>query len=806
MTQDVSPVLVETYDLPLTGAATVPWRYLAAAEHRAEWLDDQYRILAEAAFGTDFVLTPDGDTPEGQGLLSLQADPPAGAGALRLYRMTTARQPYLAPKSAVGVERALDRLTLVAQEFDGVAARLTEDLVAAGLAAARAEAAEIGAGEDATRAEGAAEMAALYGPLTFPGAGAFFASQAPDAGAVGKRAGTQDGQAWDIVAAGDGDFNHPVTGVGVRYARSGGVVNLDDTGSLATAIRGLGRLGGGTVRLTSGKTYIVSSSVSISDYPQGADLHIDLNGATLRFVDSGLHVAAAFTTVLSTVLSDDAARGDLFIQTAIPPDAVLRGDQLEILSPAAMILGQTVQHYYRVADVADSRIYIDGSVVSDINEAQIAASGASGSIAVNVHRYGGDFSIFGGRIEHEFISTDNQAGAINVYRFNSAAACNIVTSGQCRRWFGVSYCNQSSVMGCTFGDMGFVSGDQGYDNDPAAPSGQSFGYAFMTSRVGNALFSNNHVGRGWHAPDFTRGTMYGSVKGNAFNRCSGAVSCHEGSWILDVSGNTFNSGGGILAGRCVYFYASGNQFLNMSSHSIHYSPAMMECVITGNTFKYGGYLNTGQNIVYAGTEGTPHGVRSSRPKLFAFTGNTVSADAVSTAANLLIHTGFDAVAGMTAIIMVSTNSIADAALNVRVMAGRAVVADNSLVYRDGSSVFNPIAVNSSGAAAILAQGNKAVGNSSVASSCLFAFGGAENAEYIDLIGNYSEMPGGLFRSASVGAVFRNVIGNTARRGRIRNNDGSGQTIRNLINNTCQTAPVAGDATVTQSVNNVLLAA
>lgn len=65
-------------------------------------------------------------------------------------------------------------------------------------------------------AEDAAASAALYGPLTFPSASAFFASSAPDASMIGKRAGTQDGTPLaDLVASGTGDFDHPVTGIGI---------------------------------------------------------------------------------------------------------------------------------------------------------------------------------------------------------------------------------------------------------------------------------------------------------------------------------------------------------------------------------------------------------------------------------------------------------------------------------------------------------------------------------------------------------------------------------------------------------------
>lgn len=148
-------------------------------------------------------------------------------------------------------------------------------------------------------AEDAAASAALYGPLTFPSASAFFASSAPDASMIGKRAGTQDGLAWDIVAAGTGDLDHPVTGVGVRVVPSAGYYPFDAFGakgdgvsddyavfklvaSLAENRKGFG------LRFGAGKTYFIGKILGID---AGADhirwtniefLDIDLNGSTVR--------------------------------------------------------------------------------------------------------------------------------------------------------------------------------------------------------------------------------------------------------------------------------------------------------------------------------------------------------------------------------------------------------------------------------------------------------------------------------------------------------------------------------------------
>jgi hypothetical protein len=116
MTQSEGQVLT-TFDLPIVGAATVPWRYLAATEHRIAWLDADGTEIGPGDYGTDFTIAPTGDTQANVGTLTLEVAPPADAVALRLYRDTTLSQAFSGSTSATrGVERQLDRHTLAQQE------------------------------------------------------------------------------------------------------------------------------------------------------------------------------------------------------------------------------------------------------------------------------------------------------------------------------------------------------------------------------------------------------------------------------------------------------------------------------------------------------------------------------------------------------------------------------------------------------------------------------------------------------------------------------------------------------------------
>lgn len=109
--------------------------------------------------------------------------------------------------------------------FSGDAIKVSDE------AAVRAEdAAEI-AIDAANDANDAADRAEIYGPLTFPDIQSFFSSSIVDSGAIGKRAGTQNGSAvWSIVSPGSGDFNHPITGVGVIVLPVSGALVMDAFG------------------------------------------------------------------------------------------------------------------------------------------------------------------------------------------------------------------------------------------------------------------------------------------------------------------------------------------------------------------------------------------------------------------------------------------------------------------------------------------------------------------------------------------------------------------------------------------------
>lgn len=159
------------YALPLTPGAAIPWRYLAASHHEADWLNATGEVIAEATFGADFTITPSGDTAVNGGVISLPDAPPATATQLRLRRSTPPEQYYAATPGAEGVATQLDRYSLWAEEQLDIMATLTDP--AGDAAAANASAIDAAAAASAAAASLAA-AAALAATSSVP----VFASRA----------------------------------------------------------------------------------------------------------------------------------------------------------------------------------------------------------------------------------------------------------------------------------------------------------------------------------------------------------------------------------------------------------------------------------------------------------------------------------------------------------------------------------------------------------------------------------------------------------------------------------------------------
>jgi hypothetical protein len=109
--------LVSTvYNLPFVPGSSIPWRYMAAADHFIEYLGAAGQVISQGAHGIAFSVAPEAAAENG-GALSLIGSPPATATQVRLSRLTALVQLYDAAPGAEGIEAQLDRQTLSLQEM-----------------------------------------------------------------------------------------------------------------------------------------------------------------------------------------------------------------------------------------------------------------------------------------------------------------------------------------------------------------------------------------------------------------------------------------------------------------------------------------------------------------------------------------------------------------------------------------------------------------------------------------------------------------------------------------------------------------
>jgi microcystin-dependent protein len=141
---------------------TLPWRYMAAAEHVVHTLNaggDQMRLLV---FGVDYTIAPDGDTPAGTGTITMLSAPATGEVNFRVRANTNAVNLVVPEPGTEAIAAALDRFALVAQQVTAALMRqdVESDKQAAQVAAQAAQ-------TFAAAAAASATAAAAFDPSAF---------------------------------------------------------------------------------------------------------------------------------------------------------------------------------------------------------------------------------------------------------------------------------------------------------------------------------------------------------------------------------------------------------------------------------------------------------------------------------------------------------------------------------------------------------------------------------------------------------------------------------------------------------------
>ncbi|MEL6886906.1 MAG: hypothetical protein AAFP87_20530, partial [Pseudomonadota bacterium] len=123
------------------GQYTIPWRYLATSDHVVELQDVAGVRTRTLQLGLDYTISPEGDTPENVGVMTLTATPEAVEVQLRVVHTTPAIQPVEAEKGSESIVQQLDRTALILQQLTDQVTRVNSDTVLAAAQEATAAAA-----------------------------------------------------------------------------------------------------------------------------------------------------------------------------------------------------------------------------------------------------------------------------------------------------------------------------------------------------------------------------------------------------------------------------------------------------------------------------------------------------------------------------------------------------------------------------------------------------------------------------------------------------------------------------------------
>jgi len=349
------------------------------------------------------------------------------------------------------------------------------------------------------------------------------------------------------------------------FAIGDGIAN--DSAAVDAALEYGGNTGA-RIMGTPGKTYRIATDITIARDDTSAPLIFDLNGSTLFMDDAGMSASGVSTPFLTTTLAIEPIKGASNI-TLTSAAGVRQGDLVEILSPALSQGTITVYHMYVVSEVDGDQIWLEGTVVADINAAQIVADGKTGSISVLLYHPANSFQMMNGFIDA--YDPDGLRGSVSCRYHLRVLYHNLVFGGHTRFQCRSEWCGFSTVTDCTFRDFGYLSKDQGYVNAPEAPDAQGFGYGFLTSRVYQSFISRCKGGKGWHMTDTSRGTMHCIVDNCFLMRNSFGVSSHECAWYFTIRNCIFDGGNGIIGARCVYLIVEGCTFRHLREQAITYA-------------------------------------------------------------------------------------------------------------------------------------------------------------------------------------------------------------------------------------------
>lgn len=536
-----------------------------------------------------------------------------------------------------------------------------------------------------------------------------------------------------------------------------------------------------------GATYRIATPITI-DRTNGKSLVIDWNGSKVIVESSGFSFIGNGTAFLNTSLATEISRDNPSINlTSV--SGISKGDFLEILSPAITFGTVTTYHYYVVNEVIGNNVFIEGTTVADVKNQQIIDSGQTGSITVAAYKVAAPITMQNATFE--IVDPNGTIVGANFEWHSKVDIKNIIFIGECRTQLRVFFTGQLDVGGCTFRDFGYVEGDSGYTNLPSAPSGLSYGYGTLVSRVWNTLFHDNIGLRGWHTVDFSRGSMKALVSDCSFNRNAYGVSMHECAWYTEVRDCMFDGNNGITFGRGVYGVVQGCHFKGLTANGLSYSGRMVDLRVSNNKFEYNpSVTNTNSAVFYDSSAGaTPNaGVLSTGfTRVFEMVGNTF-------VGSCRCYAGFDdSAAGQT--VVANNYFMGQVTFNGLYAAKRTYVSNNS--FTD----IGQVAINlllGSGGPTVVCNGNSQSGDATTFTNSALIYLTGSGTPDLHFENNSTETQY-LIRFVS-NLTVKSVVNCAGRAQRLFLGAG---TVTNAINNYYVTS-IAATTTVTNSINNQVL--
>lgn len=411
--------------------------------------------------------------------------------------------------------------------------------------------------------------------------------------------------------------------INARQAGCTGDGSTDDATQFAAWMAACSATGAKAVGLPS-DVYHLESDVSI-DRTGGEPLEIDFAGATVDLDEARLAFemwdsGTSADPFLTTSFASDPARGDTHLELS-SVSGVQKGDQIRVVSPALSSGSTATEHIYVVNEVSGSDVYIVGTVLADINDAQVSGSGQTGDIDVEVYRPAPSIAIRRGLFS--VTDADGDSGALYIHNHSDVDVSECRFNGNTRYHLNIQYCSFATVDRCRFRDFGYMSTDA--DNPTgSAPDSSCFGYGCGVYRVYEAKITNSVGEFGWHVIDFGRGVMHGTADGLRAYRNRQALGTHESAWDIVFRNCDVQGQYGGTVGRAAYVTVENCKFRDMQVHALVISQQMMEFRMRGCTFdiRHG---SSGEFLYFTpNTDADPeNGIQSSGYRqVFELTGNS----------------------------------------------------------------------------------------------------------------------------------------------------------------------------------------